>query len=316
MKKHEYQELLSRSVFGELTAGEQRKLDAYLKTHPALKREHRELLRLRGIMNSPGAEFDVDGMLVDARMGLRHAVRKEMNAENAAVWFMRSMREMFSPKFALAGAAALVIGIAIGYYAFSPVDDRQDMVMLPVSGNTSTPKDMYINNVRMIETGNGTVEIEFDAIAPISIKGNIDDPDIQKVLTHALLNESNAGIRLASLNTIGEQIGQQAVPDPAVRMALITTVKSDENPGVRREALRVLLQFGYDDAIRDALLFVLSNDQNTGMRVAAINALESARLDGTMFDGPTIDVMKERMETENNSYIRNRAATFVKEIYQ
>jgi hypothetical protein len=267
-------------------------------------------------MNSPGADINIDGLLADARVGLRHAVRKDGNAENVAIRIMRSMREMFSPKFALAGAAVLLLGIIIGYYSFSPVDDRQDMVMLPVSGNTSTTKNMHIKNVRMIETGNGTVEIEFDAVAPISIKGNIDDPDIQKVLTHALLNESNAGIRLASVNTFGVQIGQQTIPDPAVRKALITTVKNDENPGVRREALRVLLQFGYDDAIRDALLHVLSNDQNTGMRVAAINAFEAARLDGRRFDGPTIDILKQRMETENNTYIRNRAATFVKEIYQ
>jgi hypothetical protein len=316
MKKQEFQELLFRSVFDELTADEQRLLDAYLKTHPARKQEYRELRRLRGVMNSPVPEINVDSLLADARMELRHAVRKERTADTVLLRIMQSIRDTFSPKFALTGAAALVLGIVIGYYTFSPVNDRQDMVMLPVSGNTSSTKTMHIKNVRMIETGTGTVEIEFDAVAPLSIKGNIDDPDIQKVLTYALLNESNAGIRLASVNTIGDQIGQRAVPDPAVRMALITTVRSDENPGVRREALRVLLQFGYDNAIRDALLYVLSNDQNTGMRVAAINALETARLDGRTFDGPTIDILKKRMETENNTYIRNRAATFVKEIYQ
>ncbi|MHB1049522.1 MAG: HEAT repeat domain-containing protein [Bacteroidota bacterium] len=316
MKKQEYQELLSRSVFDELTADEHQKLKSYLKTHPALKREHRELQRLRDIMSSPVADINIDGLLADARMALRHDIRKERKTETAAVMVLQSIRELFSPKFALAGAAVLVLGIAIGYYVFSPLSDRQDMVMLPVSGNTSTSKNMHINNVRMIETGNGTVEIEFDAVAPISIKGNINDPDIQKVLTYALLNESNAGIRLASVNTIGDQINQRSMPDPAVRRALITTVTSDENPGVRREALRVLLQFGYDDAIRDALLSILSNDQNTGMRVAAINALETARLDGRKFDEPTIDILKKSMETENNRYIRNRAATFVKEIYQ
>ena len=316
MKKQEYQELLSRSVFDELTADEQRYLKTYLKTHPAQKREYRELQRLRGVMISTVAEIDVDGLLADARVGLRHAVRKERNAEHIAVRMLQWVREIITPKFALAGAAAIVLGIVIGYFAFSPIGDRQDMVMLPVSGNTSTTKNMHINNVRMIETGNGTVEIEFDAVAPLTIKGNIDDPEIQKVLTHALLNESNAGIRLASVTTIGDQFGHRSEYDPAVRMALITTVKSDENPGVRREALRVLLQFGYDDATRDALLSILTNDQNTGMRVAAINALETARLDGRTFDGQTIDIFKKRMETENNTYIRNRAATFVKEIYQ
>lgn len=316
MKKQDYQDLLVRSIYGELSADEQRFLESYLSTHPALKKEQRELQRLRAVLYSTAADVDVDGLLAEARQELRRAARRERNAEHFAHRIMHSIREFVSPKFAVASTAAILIGIAIGYYSFSPRHDRQDIAVLPVSGEASTKGSMEISNVRMIETGNGMVEIEFDAVAPVTMKGSIDDPEIQKVLTHALLNESNAGIRLASVTTIGDQIAKMPNSDPAVRTALITTVKSDENPGVRREALRVLMQFDYDKEIRDALLHILSHDRNTGLRVAAINALETATLDGGTFDASSIAVLKQRMESENNTYIRNRAATLIKEIYQ
>ena len=50
---------------------------------------------------------------------------------------------------------------------------------------------------------------------------------------------------------------------------------SDENPGVRKEALKALAQFPMDEKIKTAYLDILKHDNNSAIRIAAINALAS-----------------------------------------
>ncbi|MBP9211220.1 MAG: HEAT repeat domain-containing protein, partial [Bacteroidetes bacterium] len=180
------------------------------------------------------------------------------------------------------------------------------------------PGKTFIEDIRFIDNdaSDCEVEFEFNAVAPVHIKGRVDDPEIQRLLTHALLNESNAGVRLSSMQLIRDQAAVNRSVDPAVKQALITSLKTDANPGVRNEALRVLQQYGFDDDLRDALLHVIEHDENSGIRVAAINALELAKMDGNRLDEATVKALKEQIAKEENNYIRNRAVNLVKEIYQ
>lgn len=319
MKKEEMKELMQLSVYGELSQEDQVRLDAYLKHHPEMKKELQEMKKFRSFVSENTSPVTSDDLLSDARTRLREALRYERRKESFIIRLGRSFAELLQPKFALTGAGVLALGMLIGYCSFSPSGGERQLILQPASEmkDDVSPKTS-IENVRFIDSdaSDGEIEFEFEAVAPMHVKGKIDDPEIQKLLTHALLNESNDGVRLSSLNAIRNQTENQTSVDPLIKSALITSLKTDANPGVRREALRVLQQYTFDQDIRDALLHVIAKDANSGVRVAAINALEIAKMDGMKFDETTINALKKQIGKEQNNYIRNRAVNLVKEIYQ
>lgn len=318
MKKDAYKELMMLSVYGELSDEDQSILDAYLKKNAAARKEYRELMKFRAAVSEHSDQKSSDALLAEARTQLRSALRHERNRTSFAGTVREHLAGFLQPAALMRGAGMLSLGLLIGYCSFAPTGNERSIVLQPVSGTSADAPKTSIANIRFIDNdaSDGEVEFEFDAVAPMHIKGKIDDPEIQKLLTHALLNESNAGVRLSSMNAIRNQTLTSKTVDPAIKQALIKSMKSDVNPGVRTEALRVLQQYTFDGDIRDALLYVIANDANSGNRVAAINALELAKMDGTKFDEGTINALKQQIEKEQNNYIRNRAVHLVKEIYQ
>lgn len=318
MKKEEYKELMYLSVYGELNKDDRSTLDAYLKKHPDMNKEFQELKKFRSFMSKNTVPKITDDLLNDARNELRAVLRKERSKVTVFDRIKNFLGELMHPAYALSGAGILSLGIIIGYCSFSPGGDEGGFVFRSVSNSAETSAKTSVTNIRFIDgdASDGEVEFEFDAVAPMHVKGNIDDPEIQKLLTHALLNESNAGVRLSSVNAIRSNTENTNAVDPAVKAALITSLRSDVNPGVRREALRVLQRCAFDNDIRDALLFVIAKDGNSGLRVAAINALETAKMDGIRFDAATINALKNQIGKEQNNYVRNRTVNLVKEIYQ
>lgn len=321
MKNERIKELMLLSLYGELNAEDQKELDDYIRKHPDAKKEFREWKRFGTFVSEQTPPAVADDLLTDARTQLRVALRAERNRRPLRSRLRDVLTELFRPAVALSGAGMLSLGLLLGYCSFAPSGTDPYIVLQnvgDVSNETKGPGRTSIENIRFIDSdaSDGEVEFEFSAVAPVHIKGRVDDPEIQRLLTHALLNESNAGVRLSSMQLIRDQAASTRSVDPAIKKALITTLKTDANPGVRNEALRVLQQYGFDDTLRDALLHVIAHDENSGIRVAAINALELAKMDGNRLDDATVKALKEQIAKEENSYIRNRAVNLVKEIYQ
>jgi hypothetical protein len=143
----------------------------------------------------------------------------------------------------------------------------------------------------------------------VQIKGTLDDPMIQKVLSHAMVNEQNPGVRLRAVNALTSS----SSPENDIKRALIITLKTDANSGVRREAFTALVKYPYDESIKDALLHVLNHDDNPGLRIEAINLLETQTQSRTQVDREMMDVLRSRIEMDDNPYIRTRARTVLEE---
>lgn len=318
MKNERIKELMLLSLYGELNAEDQKELDDYIKKHPDARKEFREWKRFGTFVSEQTPPSVTDDLLSDARTQLRSALRGERNRIPVMVRLREVMSELLRPAVALSGAGMLSLGLLLGYCSFAPSGTEPYVVLQNVADDAKEPGKTFIEDIRFIDNdaSDGEVEFEFKAVAPVHIKGRVDDPEIQRLLTHALLNESNAGVRLSSMQLIRDQAAVNRSVDPAVKKALITSLKTDANPGVRNEALRVLQQYGFDDDLRDALLHVIEHDENSGIRVAAINALELAKMDGNRLDEATVKALKEQIAKEENNYIRNRAVNLVKEIYQ
>jgi hypothetical protein len=116
----------------------------------------------------------------------------------------------------------------------------------------------------------GTVQLQLSAEQPMVLSGNVDDSDMQRVLTYVVENGErfDAGVRLDCLDAL-----KAGVRDEQVRRALIAAARQDQNPAVRMKALESLRDVAADDAVRQVLLEALEQDANPGVRVEAVNLL-------------------------------------------
>ena len=134
---------------------------------------------------------------------------------------------------------------------------------------------------------------------------------MQQLLTYAVLNEQNPGTRLNSINVINAN--QNKIVDDEIKKTLITVAKYDDNPGVRREALKSLKEIPIDNDIKSTLIFVLLNDTSAGIRIEAINTLVAAAKNGFSFNQNDMSLLREKIQVDNNDYVRLQAKNIIKE---
>jgi hypothetical protein len=312
-----YRELLLRSASGEIDDDGRAVLERHLQTCERCRAEYEDLQRFHAalVAHRMGIEPD-ERLLVEARQELRIALRNERT--HRAAWSGWFSPEAIAPgyRIALGAAFILAVGFFLGRSPFTPSAAQEPPRLasaFPAGGVRPEEEETRITNVRFIDHGRGTGEIEFtfDAVTPVRMRGSIDDPKIQKVLTHAMLNEENPGVRLKAVNAINRQgIETQ---DVETKSALIKAMEMDANVGVRKEALNALRRLPFDGEIKKALLRALMTDGNPGLRVAAINALDSARTSALGVDSDILQVLKQKAATDDNNYIRVKARAVIQE---
>ncbi len=191
-------------------------------------------------------------LLQEAREDLRSAILAEPTRVSLWERFTNVIADALAPQYQIALGAAATIAVGfffLGYIAFKSPPSSEHELQLPVQNasqaSLSPKEEGQITNVKFIDSGLNSDEVEFtfDAVMPVHMKGSVNDPKIQQVLAHALLNEQNPGTRLRSVNAIASQ--QSFTVDNDVKKALIMALKSDENPGVKKEAMKVLQKFPF-----------------------------------------------------------------------
>ncbi|MEK7263354.1 MAG: HEAT repeat domain-containing protein [Bacteroidota bacterium] len=327
-----YKEWLSLSLYDELDESQKLYLDAHLASCTECCAELAELQKIHTLCDTHHPLAVNDALLREARLQLHGALRKELPEISLVAKISNYVWELFYPnyKLALGGVFTLTFGVSIGFLLFrtpSPENVQQQIIgtttnggktfALPVS-NMHAQNERRVSNIRFVDAdaSDGVVEFTFDAVTPVQMKGNVNDAQIQSILAQALLSEQNPGERLRTLSALAvkiENTQQQHRPDDEVKFSLIKAVKYDNNDGVRREALNLLLDFAMDDDIKNTLLYTLSNDENTGMRVTAIKGLERAKLDGHNLDSEALKVIQDRSTSDNNNFVRIRAKSVLQE---
>ena len=127
------------------------------------------------------------------------------------------------------------------------------------------------------------VRVRLNAQQPIELDGNVDDSNVRSVLAFVVKNGErfDSGVRLDCLDAL-----KTHASDSAVRAALLTAARKDQNPAVRLKALEALRDSGVDSNVRETLLDALQHDSNPGVRVEAVNllvrALEQAQSESPM----------------------------------
>jgi hypothetical protein len=322
MNHQQWKEWVNLLAYEELDTERKSLTEDHLNGCEPCRQELDQLKRLHRVMDNHAVQVPTDALLQEARQELRAALRIERNRTPKT----SRLREWFSqliptPQVALGFAAMLVVGLFAGYAFFkteapstsqiSSIENKKPFQTVAFKDLITQP-GIEVSNIRFMDadTSDGQVEFSFDAYRPMNVKGNINDPEIQQILTYALVKEQNDGVRLRAVNTIGAN--KQASSDSQVKEALITALQTDSNDAVRKEAMVVLKTLPFDKDIQEAFLYVLERDPNAALRIDAIKSLENSKIQ----DEQILNVLKERSESDDNSYIRRRAKDYLKEVSQ
>jgi len=315
MNHNEIKKMIRLSLYGELTNEEQSVLELHLKDCDECRNELEQQRNLLSLISPKKDKVD-DNLLMEARAQLRGAIRNERQRKGYLDNVVQFLNDFITIPFraVLSGAALLVVGFFVGYlfYGSSTISPN----ILPEKTNNQFPvfqDDVTISNISFIDSdpSDGEVEFTFVAMKPVYLKGRVDDPKIQSILTYSMLNEQNPGSRFNSINAMYSEKPMKF--DEDVKDALITVVMTDENPGVRREALKLMKKLPYDEDVKRAFIYVLTTDTSSGLRIEAINALVDAGKKGITLDKNEIDLFKQKLQTDDNSYIRYRTKTILQE---
>lgn len=318
MSHKKYKNLIDEYYFGEINSREKIELEEHLKNCELCRMEFNSAKMLKDSLIKNELSEPGDTILEEARNELRSNLRTEGMKTGILERISGKLTSSFflTPQLAMVALSFLIAGIIVGYFVFNsaasihytmenPYLDKREQAVL--SGDTRISDIHFLDK----NTSNGTVEFTFDAIKPMHMKGKINDPQIQNVLMYSMLNEDNPGTRLNTINLINSS--SQPQPDNEIKNALLSVVKFDNNQGVRWEAMKLLQKFTFDNEMKNTMLYVLQNDSSSGMRIEAMNRLVQANKTGSKFNEGDLSVFRQKMQEDDNNYIRYQAKTVLKE---
>ena len=91
------------------------------------------------------------------------------------------------------------------------------------------------------------------------------DQQVREALIYALQNDTNPGVRLKSLDALGNYVKS----DTNVRDAVLRALVNDSNSGLRIEALRLIEPVKADGSVRGVLMALAAKDQSTYIKSQA-----------------------------------------------
>jgi hypothetical protein len=321
MKHSDYKELLHLSFCDELNEEERRALDEHVKGCDDCLEEVQELRKLGALLHG-GQRFEISDKLLDeARLELRVALRLERSKRRFWTDLVNQLDVRTSPavRFALGGAAMIVVGLVGGYLLFKSSEATSvSGITQAVERTSAQSTGPTIANFKFVgqPLQGSDVEFTFDMVTPVHMKGSVNDAAVQRVLAQALMSDQNPGARLRTVSAIVEQGEALKSSDKEIKAALLDAVKSDPNVGVRKQALQALKRFPLDVEVKDALVFILKNEENPGIRIEAIAYLQSPEFSRQLVDEDLLNVLREKIRSDNNNYVRARAKHFYEEVQQ
>ncbi len=316
MAHKDYKEMIPFYLYDELKSDEKLILEKHLETCAECTKEVEVYKTLFNKISIDAKETVDENLLPESRQELRGAIRRERSRRTFPQMIFEKISAVITKPigFALSGASVLLVGLFIGYLIFNipkPVETTQGNDDQEI--NNVINSNIRITNIKFIDSdpSDGEVEFSYDITKSKHLKGSVSNPNVQNILTNAIINEQNPGVRLNSLNVINAN--QKQMVDTELKQTICTVAKFDENPGVRREALKFLKEVPFDSDVKNTLLYVLLNDTSAGLRIEAINILSDAAKKGVVFNNQDLSIFKEKAQKDKNNYIKFQVKNIIKE---
>jgi anti-sigma factor RsiW len=282
-------------LYGELSFDEEEQVEIHVDECAAcqvsLAREKAMFAALDAAEMVPPTE-----LLEESRAELRRrlqTMRGDAPMRSPGMW--DKFREGFTVRFHFAPGLAQVAGAA-AMLALGFLTARVAPNSFLGNFHSAGMLEPATSRVRYVEPlPSGRVQIVLDETRKRVLSGNVDDENIQRLLLTAAKDQSDAGLRVESVDLLKNN-SQSA----EIRTALVYALEHDPNAGVRLKALDGLKQFAEDPDTRQALTQVLLADDNPGVRTQVIDLLVQRHTQSM------VGVLQELMEKEDNGYIRMR----------
>lgn len=263
-------------VYGELADDARHELEQHITRCADCALELRAEQSFHELLSQDRAAEPTPNLLTSSRMRLQEALETAQQgrwwhrlAFDPANW-LRQVR--FSPALA---SAILILGFAGGVGTAYRMIPRGPQ--LPGPG--PAPTEAAIAGIDSITPVPGTdqVAIKYNTVSTQETSGSLSDQKIQQLLLFAARN-NNSGVRVDSVDLLAKSSS-----DLQVREALIYALQNDTNPGVRLKSLDALGNYVKSDTnVRDAVLRALVNDSNQGIRIEALRLIEPVKADGSV----------------------------------
>ena len=265
-------------VYGELADDARHELEQHVARCADCALELRAEQNFHELLSQDRAEDPSPNLLTSSRMRLQEALETTVQgrwwhrlAFDPANW-LRQVR--FSPALA---SAILILGFAGGVGTAYRMIPRGPQ--LPGPGPAPSATEASIAGIDSITPVPGTdqVAIKYNTVTTQETSGSLNDQKIQQLLLFAARN-NNSGVRVDSVDLLAKSSS-----DLQVREALIYALQNDTNPGVRLKSLDALGNYVKSDTnVRDAVLRALVNDSNQGIRIEALRLIEPVKADGSV----------------------------------
>jgi anti-sigma factor RsiW len=295
-------------LYGELSFDEEEQVEVHMdecaECRVALAREKALFQALDGAEMVP-APYALEDSRIELRRQLALAggpVPGGNIGTRGAGWWDK-FREGFTVRFHFAPGIAQVAGAA-AMLVLGFLTARVAPNSLLGNWRSAGVLEPATSRVRYVEPlAPGRVQIVIDETHQRVLSGNVDDQAIQRLLLAAAKDQSDAGLRVESVDLLKNN-SQSA----EIRTALVYALEHDSNAGVRLKALDGLKQFAEDPDTRQALTQVLLKDDNPGVRTQVIDLLVQRHTEAM------VGVLQELMEKEDNGYIRMRCQKVLQEM--
>lgn len=309
MNHNECKELIPFYLYEELDSEKKKLFENHIKSCQDCASELESYKNLFSEISEDSKTSIDPKLLIEARSELRGFLRAHQNNMSSSNNIKHFISSFFYKPIGLAfsGFSLMLVGLFIGYLVFnSPVIEK-------IKTGSDNSAQVRVQNINFIDPdpSDGEVEFTFETVQSDRMKGNINDTELQKILTYAVLNEQNPGTRLNSINVINANQIQK--PDDEIKSTLIAVAKFDNNPGVRIEALKSLNKLPADEGIKNTLVYVLLNDTSAGIRIEAINGLVDASKTGISLNQKDLVSLRDKIKTDDNNYVRFQAKNIIKE---
>jgi HEAT repeat protein len=305
--------MLPLLLYGDLSGEERKKLELHLERCANCRKGLDNTKKLHALLSRMPAKEASEELLRDARIQFRESLTLEGRQGSITDRLTGIITSSWVPRPAMviAGIALFAFGIVGGRYLFPKAEKDKSLESFLLSGG-----GMRVTNMQFVDNSPSNEEIvmSFDAVTPVRLRGNVRDPQMQKALAYALVKSENPGVRIRAAGSI--TAGSSLLVEREVKAALLLALKTDQNDGVRKEAIQTLLRYPPDREVRDALLYVLLHDANPGLRIAAINGLDTLTRNGIQPDEETLRTYRQRLQNDENLYVRVKAQSILKEVRQ
>jgi hypothetical protein len=280
MKCEWVRENLVLHVYGELGDDVRHELEQHVARCADCALELKAEQNFHELLAEDRAAEPSPNLLASSRMRLQEALE---TTQQGAWWhrlafdpvnWLRQVR--FSPALA---SAILILGFAGGVGTTYKMYAGRPIAVPPGVAPPITTSDAAIAGISSITQDPSTnqVDIKYNTVAPQEYQGSLNDQRVQELLLYAARN-NNSGVRVDSVGLLAQRSS-----DLQVRDALIYALQNDTNPGVRLKSLEALGNYVKSDTnVRDAVLRSLLNDENQGVRIEALRLIEPVKADGSV----------------------------------